>query len=115
MDTIAWKISELKQKEVTQYFSEIDLKYAYRQVPLHTDTQKHCSFNILGGIARGKYKLINGFSYGLTDMSTTFQKIMDITLMNINLAHAFLDDIIIITEKDHSRTTKQTQTKYWLD
>ena len=30
-------------------------------------------------------------------MPATFQKIMDFTLANINSAHAFLDDIIIIT------------------
>ena len=38
MDTIACEISELKRKEGTMIFSKIDLKYAYSQVPLHTDT-----------------------------------------------------------------------------
>ena len=97
MDTIACKISELKQKAGTLSFSKIDLKYAYSQVPLHEDTQKHCYFNILGGNATGTYRFIIGF-YGLTDMPETFQKIMDFTLANINSAHAFLDDIIIITK-----------------
>ena len=97
MDTIACKISELKQKPGTLYFSKIDLKYAYSQVPLHEDTQKHCNFNILGGNATGTYRFVNGF-YGLTDMPATFQKIMDSTLANINSAHAFLDDILIITK-----------------
>ena len=73
MDTIAYKISELKQKAGTIYFSKIDLKYAYRQVPLHADTQKHCNFDIVGGNATGTYKFINGF-FGLTDMPATFQK-----------------------------------------
>ena len=41
LDTIACKISELKQKTGTLYFSNIDLKYAYSQVPLHEETQKH--------------------------------------------------------------------------
>ena len=61
------------------------------------DTQKHCNFYILGGNAIGTYRFIKGF-YGLTDMLATFQQIMDFTLANINSAHAFLDDIIIITK-----------------
>ena len=73
MDTIACKVSELKQKTGTLYFSKIDLNYAYIQVPLHEETQKHCNFNILGGNATGTYRFINSF-YGLTNMPATFQK-----------------------------------------
>ena len=40
MDKIAMKISEVKTTEGTLYFSKIDLKYAYSQLPLHPDTQK---------------------------------------------------------------------------
>ena len=90
MDTISKKISEQKKYTGTFYFSKIDLKYAYSQIPLHKDTQKHCNFNILGGNATGTYRFINGF-YGLTDMPATFQKAIDYTLNNINWAHAFLD------------------------
>ena len=50
----------------------------------------------MGGNAIGTYRFINEF-YGLTDMPASFQKVMDYTLSNINSAHAFLDDIIIIT------------------
>ena len=97
LDTISKKISEQKIKPGTFYFSKIDLKYAYSQIPLHKDTQKHCNFNILGGNATGTYRFINGF-YGLTDMPATFQKAIDYTLNNKNSAHAFFDDIIIITK-----------------
>ena len=97
VDIISKKISELKNNPGTIYFSKIDLKYAYSQIALHKDTQKHCIFNILGGNATGTYRFINGF-YGLTDMPATFQKATDYTLNNINSAHAFLDDIIIITK-----------------
>ena len=97
MDKIGMKISELKSKEGTLYFSKIDLKYAYSQLPLHPDTQKHCNFNILGGNATGTYKFLNGF-YGLTDLPATFQKMMDTTLDGLNSTNAFLDDIIIITK-----------------
>ena len=33
---IAIKISELKSTKRTLYFSKIDLKYSYSQLPLHT-------------------------------------------------------------------------------
>ena len=39
MDTISKKISEQKNNPGTFYFSKIDLKYAYSQIPLHKDTQ----------------------------------------------------------------------------
>ena len=90
MNTISKKISEIKNNTGTLFFSEIDLKYAYSQIPLHKDTQKHCNFKILGGNATGTYRYINGF-YGLTDMPATFQTPIDYTLNNINSAHAFLE------------------------
>ena len=74
MDKSAIKLSELKAKEGTQYFSKIDLKYAYSKLPLHPDTQRHCNFNVLGGNATGTYRFFNGF-YGLTNLPTSFQKI----------------------------------------
>ena len=97
MDKIAMKISELKTKEGKLYFSKIHLKYAYSQLPLHPDTQKHCNFNILRGKATGTYRFLNGF-YGLTDLPATFQKMMDTTLNGLNSTNAFLDDIIIISK-----------------
>ena len=56
LDKIGMKISKLKSQEGRLYFSKIDLKYAYSQLPLHPDTQKHCNFSILGGNATGTYK-----------------------------------------------------------
>ena len=97
MDKIGMKISELKTQEGKLYFSKIDLKYAYSQLPLHPETQKHCNFNILGGIATGTYNFLNGF-YGLTDLPATFQKMMDTTLDGLDSTNVFLDDIIVITK-----------------
>ena len=97
MNKKAMRISDLKTTEGTLYFSKEDLKYAYSQLPLHPDTQKHCNFNILGGSATGTYRFLNGF-YGLTDLPATFQKMMDTTLDGINSTNAFLDDIIIISK-----------------
>ena len=55
MDTIECKISELKQKAGILFFSKIELKYAYSQVPLQEETQKHCNFNLLGRNATWTY------------------------------------------------------------
>ena len=97
MDKIGMKLSELKTPERKIYFSRMDQKYAYSQLPLQPDTQKHCNFNILGGNATAKYKFLNGF-YGLTDLPATFQKVMDTTLDGRNSTNAILDNIIIITK-----------------
>ena len=97
IDEVATYISERKQNPGEFFFSKIDLKYAYSQIPLDPNIQKHCNFSILGGKATGTYRFINGF-YALTDMPATFQKTMDKTLESINTKFAFLDDILIITK-----------------
>ena len=38
MNKIAMKISELKSSKGTLYFSKVDLKYTYNQLPLHPET-----------------------------------------------------------------------------
>ena len=97
IDEVANYISERKQNPGQFYFSKIDLKYAYSQIPLDPNIQKHCNFSLLGGKATGNHRFINGF-YGLTDMPATFQKTIDKTLEGIHLKFAFLDDILIITK-----------------
>ena len=71
IDKIGIKIWDLKRQEGKLYFSKIDQKYAYSQLLLHPDTQKHCNFNIIGRNATGTYKFLIGF-YGLTDLPATF-------------------------------------------
>ena len=72
-DSLGMQIASNKNKEGPWWFSRIDLKYAYRQIPLDNSIAEHCKFNILGGKATGTYRFINGF-YGLTDMPAKFQK-----------------------------------------
>ena len=110
IDKIGMKISELKTQVGKLYFSKIDVKYAYSQLPLHPDTQKHCNFNILRGNSTGTYKFLNWF-YGLTDLPATLQKMMDTTLDGINSTNTFLDNIIIITKgtiENHEREIDKT-------
>ena len=79
IDSVAVYISERRNLPGKYFFSKIDLKYAYSQIPVDENIQKHCSFNTLGGRATGTYRFINGF-YGHTDMPATFQKTIDKTL-----------------------------------
>ena len=95
MDTISKKISELKCKTGTQYFSRVDLKSLIAK--FHSKKHKKLQFNIIGGNATGTYGFMN-WLHGLTDMPATFQKAVDYTLNNINSAHALLDDKIIVTK-----------------
>ena len=94
IDAVANYASERSTEHGIFYFSKIDLKYAYSQIPLDPQLQKHCNLNILGGKATGTYRFLNGF-YGLTDMPATFQKTIDVTLRNCH-KFAFLDDILVI-------------------
>ena len=97
IDSVALYISERKNLPGQYWFSKVDLKYAYSQIPLDENIQKNCNFNILGGRATGAYRFINGF-YGLTDIAATFQKTKNKTLQNINTKVAYLDDILVITK-----------------
>ena len=78
-ELLAMQTASNKNKESPCWFSKIDLKYAYSQIPLDNSIAEHCNFNILGVKATGTYRFINGF-YGLTDMPATFQKTIDKTL-----------------------------------
>ena len=102
-DSLAMHIASNKNKEGPWWFSNIDLKYAYSQIPLDSSISEHCNFNIIGGKATGTYRFINGF-YGLTDMPATFQKTIDKTLEGCKNYFAYLDDILIATKgklKEH--------------
>ena len=79
------------------WFTSLDLKYAFSQLPLSSLTSSHCNFNILCGEATGTYRFKTGF-YGLTDMPTEFQKAMDSTLQGLEGVICYLDDILIVTK-----------------
>ena len=97
IDEVAANISERKQDTGQFYFSKNDLKYAYSQIPLDNNIQKHYNFSILGCKATTAYQFIEGF-YGLTYMPATFQKTIDKTVESVHSKFAFLDDILIITK-----------------
>ena len=97
VDAVALYFTQRKDSPGTFWFSKIDLKYAYSQIPLDNLIARHCNFIILGGKATETYRFLNGF-YGLTDMPATFQKTIDKTIEGIPSKFAFLDDILVITK-----------------
>ena len=86
------------------WFTSLDLKYAFSQIPLSEEVSRHCNFNIVCGEQTGTYRFKTGF-YGLTDMPKEFQKAMDNTLQGLSGVFCFLDDILIVSKgsvEDHN-------------
>ena len=94
IQTISQTLSTAPQE--TAYFTTLDLQYAYSQLKLHSDTARHCNFNIVSGDMTGIYRFKTGF-YGLTDMPAEFQKAIDCTLAGLENTFCFLDDILIVS------------------
>ena len=95
IDLIAEKLDEKKTGEA--WYSSVDMIYAYGQIPLHELTKSHCNIQIIGGKSTGTYRFTTGY-FGLTIMPTEIQKVMDLTLANINSVFVYIDDILIVTK-----------------
>ena len=80
LNTLAETITAKDGEKV--WFTSVDLKYAFGQVPLNPELAKHCNFAIIGGKASGIYRFKTGFC-GLTVMPTEFQRIMEDLFINI--------------------------------
>ncbi len=78
------------------WFTSLDLKYAYGQITLSKETSLQCNFCLVGGAATGTYRFKTGF-YGLADMPAEFQHALDMLLQRHPAAHAFLDDVLIVS------------------
>ena len=95
-------------KEGEVWYSSVDMKYAYGQVPLAESTAKHCNFQIIGGKSTGTYRFVTGH-YGLSIMPTKFQKLMDITLVNTDCTFVYIDDILIVTKGEKVYICKKSE------
>ena len=87
----------------------MDLTYAYGQLPLSGETSVQCNFSLIRGRLTGTYRFKTGF-YGLTTMPAEFQRAMDCFFTEYPQAHAFIDDILLVTdgnEVDHIATVKK--------
>ena len=94
IDMIAEK---LDKKEGEARYSSVDMTYANGQIPQQELTKRHCNFQIVEGKSTGTYRFTTGL-YGFTVMPTEFQKLMIITLANVNSVFVYTDDILIVTE-----------------
>ena len=99
LDSAAQIITSDKIGDV--WFTSLDLKYAFSQIPLSDEVSRHCNFNIVCGDQTGTYRFKTGF-YGLTDMPKEFQKAMDNTLQGFSGFFCFLDDILIVSKESIS-------------
>ena len=75
----------------------MDLTYTYGQLPLNAETSVQFNFCFIGGRSTGTYRFKTGF-YGLTTMPAEFQRAMDCILAEYPQAHAFIDDILVVTK-----------------
>ena len=94
LDIVAEKLDTEKGEA---WFLALDLTSAYGQVPLLLMTAKHCNFQKNGRESTGTYRLVTGV-YGLSVMSTEFQKVMDFLLAKFREVFVFIDDILIVTK-----------------
>ena len=95
IDNLALQLSSKESGVV--WFSSLDLKNAYSQLQLCTDTSKQWNFSILGGETIGTYRFLTGF-YRLGDMPNEFQRVMDSLLKDIPFTNCYIDDILIASK-----------------
>ena len=106
IDTLIESISQqisAPASQNTTYFSPLDLKYAYSQLNLDTNSAIPCNFNIISGDMTGTYRFQTRF-YGLKDTPAEFQKAMDYTLIGLINTYCLLVDILIVSKgslEDH--------------
>ena len=75
------------------------MTYAYGQVPSHELTEKRCNFlQSAVGKVTGMYRFITRY-YGHTVMPTEFQKLVDLTLVNVSSVFVYIGDILIVTKE----------------
>ena len=90
-DTLIESISQQNSAPASQnitHFSTLDLKYAYSQLNLHSNTANHCNFNIISGDMAGTYIFQTGV-YGITDKPAEFQIAIDYTLIGLKNTYCF--------------------------
>ena len=93
------------------WISVTDPDYAYGQMKLAPETNKHCNFTVTCESMNGCYRFLKGF-YGLAVISTIFQEKTDRTLGH--QTPVWLDDIIVVTrgtKEEHTRKLYSVLTK----
>ena len=101
------KISGLiNQIASNSYFSTLDLKSAYHQIPLEEKDRHYTAFE-----ANGKLYQFRRLAFGLTNAGSVFQELMQniIDIHELGNTFAYLDDVIVCgkTKKEHDENLKK--------
>ncbi|KII64311.1 Retrovirus-related Pol polyprotein [Thelohanellus kitauei] len=91
LPSIDWIIDNMHG---ARYFTTLDLKSGYWQVPMNEDSKYLTAFSPGPGL--GHYEF-NVMPFGLTNAPSTFQRLMDAVLKDLNCAIAYLDDVVIFS------------------
>ena len=82
----------------SKYFSKLDLRSGFLQIPMHPDCMDMTAFWWDGNLYRYKY-----LPFGMRQSPQIFQRVMDVTLRHLpKCTKIFLDDILV-----HSSTFEQ--------
>ena len=86
--------------EKSKYFTTLDLRSAYWQVPLDPETANKTGF--VTGRGSWKFKVL---LYGLTNSPAVFQRLMDLVLTELTW-EAYIDNIFVESLEQHFRCLK---------
>ena len=87
------RIDWLKASIKSKYFTTIDLKDGFYQIPVHKDSIPLTAMSVYGG----SYEYVR-MSFGLRNAPPTFQRFMDIVLRGLKGMLAYIDDIVIYSD-----------------
>jgi len=76
----------------SKYFSRIDLKDAFLQIPLHENSKELTTINTPFGLYQYNY-----LPFGLTTSPSIFQSIIDNSINDLSCTVAYQDDIIVFS------------------
>ena len=79
-------------------FSNLDLSQAYQQVPLHQNSRKYVTINMIKGLYQ-----YTRLPFGIASAPSIFQRLIDTMLQDIPGTICYLDDILVTgkTNEDH--------------
>ena len=96
-----------------KYFSKVDLRRAYHQIPVHPEHQIKSTINTTLGLFKFKR-----MPYGLKNAGACFQRNINLILNHLNsFSYVYMDDVIIFSQTpeehiDHLKELFQTLSKH---